>query len=44
MGSDNVAAGVAEVGFVIAMLAIVLFDGLQGSRHWVVLEDAVHAL
>src|SRR6185436_17839960 len=34
----------AEVGFVIAMLAIVLFDGLQGSKHWVAVEDAVHAL
>ena len=44
MGRDNVATGVAEVGFVIAMLAIVLFDGLQGSKHWVVLEDAIHAL
>ncbi len=30
--------------FIVAMLAIVLFDGLQGSAHWVALEDAVHAL
>ena len=34
----------AQVAFVTAMLAIVLFDGLQGSKHWVALEDAVHAL
>ena len=26
------------------MLAIVLFDGLQGSKHWVALEDAIHAI
>jgi phosphotransferase system glucose/maltose/N-acetylglucosamine-specific IIC component len=26
-----------------AMLALVLFDGLLGSKHWVALEDAVHA-
>ena len=44
MGRDNVALGIAEVGFVIAMLAIVLFDGLQGSKHWVAVEDAVHAM
>ena len=34
----------AEVGFVMAMLAIVLFDALQGSKHWAALEDLVHAL
>ncbi len=34
----------AEVAFVMAMLAIVLFDALQGSKHWAALEDMVHAL
>ncbi len=34
----------AGIGFVIAMLAIVLFDGLLGSSHWVALEDAIHAI
>ena len=33
----------AEVAFIMAMLAIVLFDGFQGSKHWVAVEDAVHA-
>ena len=32
----------AEVAFIMAMLAIVLFDGFQGSKHWVALEDAIH--
>lgn len=44
MRREGVTASPAEVGFVIAMLAIVLFDGLQGSKHWVALEDAIHAL
>ncbi len=26
------------------MLSIVLFDGIQGSKHWVAIEDAVHAI
>ncbi|MBM3538344.1 MAG: hypothetical protein FJX55_10975 [Alphaproteobacteria bacterium] len=30
--------------FIVGMLAIVLFDGLQGSAHWTAIEDAVHAL
>ncbi len=34
----------AEVAIVMAMLAIVLFDALQGSKHWAALEDIVHAL
>ncbi len=34
----------AGVGFIIAMLAIVLFDGLLGSSHWVAIEDAAHAI
>ena len=34
----------AETGFIIAMLAIVLFDGFQASKHWSALEDLVHAL
>jgi hypothetical protein len=34
----------ADVAFIVAMLAIVLFDGFQGSKHWVAIEDAVHAL
>ena len=36
--------GGAGVGFIIAMLAIVLFDGLLGSSHWVAIEDAAHAI
>ena len=34
----------ADVAFIMAMLAIVLFDGVQGSKHWVALEDAIHAI
>ena len=34
----------AQVAFVVALLAIVLFDGLQSSKHWLALEDAVHAI
>lgn len=34
----------AHVAFIMAMLAIVLFDGFQASKHWVAIEDAVHAL
>ncbi|HEY8251248.1 MAG TPA: hypothetical protein VIG70_11615 [Burkholderiales bacterium] len=34
----------AHVAFILAMLAIVLFDGFQASVHWVAIEDAVHAL
>ena len=37
-------ASAAEVGFIMAMLAIVLFDGVQGSKHWVALEDAIHEI
>lgn len=37
-------ASTADVAFIMAMLAIVLFDGFQGSTHWVAIEDAVHAL
>ena len=37
-------APTSEVAFVMAMLAIVLFDALQGSKHWAVLEDTLHAL
>ena len=35
---------IAQVAFVVALLAIVLFDGLQSSKHWLALEDAVHAI
>ncbi len=41
-GSER--SSTAEVAFVMAMLAIVLFDALQGSKHWAALEDIVHAL
>ena len=34
----------AHVAFIMAMLAIVLFDGFQASAHWVAIEDAVHAI
>ena len=44
MGRGSSASSGADVGFIIAMLAIVLFDGLQGSKHWVAVEDAIHAL
>lgn len=30
--------------FVVAMLSIVLFDGFQGSSHWVAIEDFLHDL
>jgi len=33
----------SEMAFVIAMLALVLFDALQGSKYWAALEDIVHA-
>lgn len=38
-------AGVStETAFlIVAMLAIVLFDGFQGSAHWTALEDWIHA-
>jgi Flp pilus assembly pilin Flp len=41
---ESAGASAAEVGFILAMLAIVLFDGFQGSKHWVAIEDAVHAI
>ena len=41
---DAPRSSTAEVAFVMAMLAIVLFDAVQGSKHWAALEDAVHAL
>jgi hypothetical protein len=44
LSRDGARVSSAEVAFVMAMLAIVLFDGLQGSKHWLALEDAVHAL
>ena len=41
---DATRSSTTEVAFVMAMLAIVLFDALQGSKHWAALEDLVHAL
>ena len=41
---DGRGLSMPETGFVIAMLAIVLFDGFQSSKHWVALEDFVHAI
>lgn len=34
----------AHMAFILALLAIVLFDGFQASAHWALIEDAVHAL
>ncbi len=34
----------ATAVFILAMLAIVLFDGLGGSGHWTAIEDAIHDL
>jgi len=34
----------AEVAFILAMLALVMFDGFQGSKHWLAIEDAAHAI
>ena len=39
-GHDAVSTPV--VCFVLALLAIVLFDGLLGSGHWTVIENAIH--
>ena len=44
LARESASATTAEVAFIVAMLAIVLFDGFQGSKHWVVLEDAVHEI
>ncbi len=44
LGRGGERSSTAEVTFVMAMLAIVLFDALQGSTHWAALEDMVHAL
>ena len=41
---ESAVVATAEVAFILAMLAIVLFDGFQGSKHWLAIEDAVHAL
>ena len=41
---DATRSSTTEVAFVMAMLAIVLFDALQGSKHWAALEDMIHAL
>jgi hypothetical protein len=41
-GQEKVSTPVA--GFVIAMLSGVLFDGLLGSGHWTMVENAVHAI
>ncbi len=41
-GHDAVTTPV--VCFVLALLAIVLFDGLLGSGHWTLIENAIHDL
>ena len=41
---ESAGASAAEVAFIVAMLAIVLFDGFQGSKHWVAIEDEIHAI
>lgn len=44
LSRESASVSSAEVAFIMAMLAIVLFDGFQGSKHWVALEDAVHEI
>ncbi len=44
LARDSASRSNAEVAFIVAMLALVLFDGIQGSKHWVALEDAIHAV
>ena len=44
LGRDSARATTSEVAFVMAMLALVLFDALQGSKHWAALENGIHAL
>ncbi|TFH49168.1 MAG: hypothetical protein E4H01_04825 [Lysobacterales bacterium] len=41
-GGETVSLSVAA--FILAMLAMVLFDGLLGSAHWLSLENIVHEL
>lgn len=43
LARESARAPLSEVAFIMAMLAIVLFDGFQGSKHWAAVEDAVHA-
>ncbi len=42
LARDSPKSSSAEIAFIMAMLAIVLFDGFQGSKHWVAVEDAIH--
>ena len=44
LARDSAVVSAADVCFVVALLAIVLFDGLQSSKHWLALEDAVLAI
>ncbi len=44
LASEDNARATPIVGFVLAMLAIVLFDGFQNSTHWTALENAIHAI
>ncbi len=44
LARESAGVSTAEVAFIMAMLAIVLFDGFQGSKHWTAIEDAVHAI
>jgi hypothetical protein len=44
LSRDSAFLCTAQVAFVVALLAIVLFDGLQSSKHWLALEDAIHAI
>ncbi|MBL8698580.1 MAG: hypothetical protein JNK67_09420 [Alphaproteobacteria bacterium] len=44
MRDDGPTPRAADVALIVAMLAIVLFDGLMGSSHWTAIEDAIHDL
>lgn len=44
LSRESAGLSAAQAAFVVALLAIVLFDGLQSSKHWLALEDAIHAI
>jgi len=44
LSRDDANLSSVDIAFVVALLAIVLFDGLQSSKHWLALEDAIHAI
>lgn len=44
LARESAKVSTAQVAFILAMLAVVLFDGFLASKHWIALEDAVHAI